>query len=466
MFLLIVKEDSVIINKCVHGIVTSLKKATHHIKVETRLITDENERDKITCDKVLLLLTARNDSLNTWGKAWVNKLPRIQAKKDNYVIVELDSDQSHAASGHSKTTKVTPKDLAETSFPDNGENKNSDRYAREALQRTEQNTAGNQPNKRNSNTDTMVTPETQSQDYNVIKISDFVKDVFVWWPRVLELVFGRQQFGGWFQDNHENGFRLYTVPNVVNNVKDYLEHRDETVKNTIKMFQKYGHFRVPITRKYTPCVLFCTHTETSLPADLTKNLNKKLAPVYTLALHGTACSREIKATSTKAFSTNNILDFIFCVMAGFRIINTSVRINTQTDCNLSTYHPAELQIMAVLAAIFTLPALVLQLAAAMVFLWPVCVTMATNADEKKVWYIHWGFTVVAIVAVIMTIITEHIWYPTASPVPVTVCVGVYLILWQIAVHWFLYLQYGYKYGIFSIPVKLFKKSERMNVSLN
>lgn len=478
MLLLIIREDTEQITRQALGIITSLRNTTKRIKIDNKVITDKTDKTKIKCNKVLLLVTTRSNSLEKEGKSWIEELPKIKGKQEKFRVVLLENGVP-AEPERPKTSASTCRGAQETSLtaetdniePTEVDKKEDDPDQQEGLsilREEEDKPEEKKPKKKSkdkkSKASNKVVPKVNvdvpEPDKTVVRVKDFGKEVFEWWPKVLEFVFGRETFGGILQDLHQNAFRFYTIPNVTGGVKDYLEINNPLVKSTKNLLESYEQFRVPISKKHIPCILICSTTHDSIPTDLRQNLDRKTGPVYTLALRGTTFSKEIRLASTKTFSTYQILDFIFTLLAGLKVIRGNVKRPKDQEIKISNFVPSELQSIALVLGLLTLPALILQLLVAMIFLWPLGVVLVTKVEKERVYYINWGFSIVAVFAVIWVIITENIWYPEASVIPVSVYVGIYMLVWQLAVHWLLYLRYGYTYGIFSIPLRLIKESYR------
>lgn len=398
MFVLIVKEDVEIFTKCAHGIKESIKRIRPCVTIQNRNLHDHcDDQFKNKCDKVIFLLSSETDIHDTAQQEWINKLPKVQNNKSKFLVIQLNKS------------------------------------------RREQ----------------IADSNVEAED-NVIKISDFENDIFKWWPKVLVFLFGTREVGQWFnKESVPSRFRfcLHCYPN-----------REETVhpitRDMLDLLKSFGARRVDHGEDKQCCILLCKEASMRLTQSIQSELlnTAKTVKIFGVALSGTNFSHEVITHTDRCFTKYNLMSLILALLTELSLIDASTTHQPMKSLRSRVRRSSLLlYLIAHVVFIFNLPALLVQLAAVMVIPWPLLMLHPAFKGDNKLKLINLGFASMTVAAIIVLIVTESVLFPEFFTIPISVPVSTYLLIWQIGFGLKLYAQYGYKYGIYSIPSQILKE---------
>lgn len=398
MFVLIVKEDVEIFTKCTHGIKECLRSIRPHVTIQHRSLHDHSaDQFKNKCDKVIFLLSSKTDISDTTQQEWINKLPKVQNNKSKCLKIQLN----------------------------------------------------------NSRREHLADSNEEAND-NVIKILNFENDIFKWWPKVLVFLFGTREVGQWFNKETVPSrfkFCLHCYPN-----REEIAH--PVTRDILDLLKSFGARRVDHSEDKQCCILLCKEASMRLTQSIQSELlnTAKTTKIFGVALSGTNFSNEVITHTDRCFTKYTLMSLILVLLTELSLIDASTRHQPMKSLR-SRVRGSSLFLYFIAHIVFTfsLPALLVQLAAAMVIPWPLLMLFPAFKGDNKLKLINLGFASITVAAIIVLIVTESVLFPEFCTIPISVPVSTYLLIWQIGFGLKLYGQYGYKYGIYSIPSQILKQ---------
>ena len=286
-----------------------------------------------------------------------------------------------------------------------------------------------------------------------ICISNFEKELFKWWPSILEFLFGKRNKKWWGNEGHVPSYCLHHLP-------DSKQTAHPITRQVLTMLQTFGAQKTQSHNEDKQCcLLLCKDARTTLQHSQKAQLVKtpKHVQVFAIALYGSNFSEDIATIADRCFTRQNLMNLILALLTELNLINAEMKHHKKQQHKSEARLPTLLYyFMSYAVFILNIPALLVHLATTTVYLWPVFINLMTEDPTEKIKYINYGFVVSSTVTILTVIITEASVYPDFFPYPISVIISVYLLIWQIGVGINLQIRYNYKYGIFSIPSHILK----------